>query len=80
MVGVPFRQVTIFLKCGQKAIKPDTVLAKASRQGITRKELGERLTLESHRLDSLRAAFVAVGLLSVSQENGEWVYRTAWGA
>ena len=56
------------------------IVAKAGIKGVSRKELGERLTLEPpHLLDSLLAAFVAVGLLSVARENGMQVYRTTWG-
>ena len=53
------------------------VVAKAGR--LTRSELGQQLALDPRLLDSLLAAYVAFGLLTVSQENGERVYRTAWG-
>ena len=52
-------------------------MAKAGR--LTRKELGQQLSIDPRLLDSLLAAYVAFGLLTVSQENGERVYRTAWG-
>ena len=45
---------------------------------LTRNELGQQLSLDPRLLDSLLAAYVAFGLLTVS-ENGERVYRTAWG-
>ena len=54
-------------------------VAKASGQGLGRKELGQRFAFDPRLLDPLLAAYVAVGLLTVSQENGERVYRTAWG-
>ena len=46
---------------------------------LTRRELGQQLSIDPRLLDSLLAAYVAFGLLTVSQENGERVYRTAWG-
>jgi hypothetical protein len=59
---------------------PHGVVPIVARMGrLTRKELGQQITLDPRLLDSLLAAYVAFGLLAVSQENGERVYRTAWG-
>ena len=50
----------------------------AGAEGITRRELGSLFDLDGELLTKLLLAFVGVGMVAASRENGQMVFRAVW--
>jgi hypothetical protein len=64
-------------RTGLGAAELVTLIARAGRDGISRRELAQMFTLPPRLLTQLLAAHCDVGLLQASSEGDETIYRAA---